>query len=517
MTSSVFSKEDRAQLAERGYSPDDALEQLERIANPKAAVVLDRPCTVGDGIRRIDADEAVTLRARHEAAVAAGRYTAFVPASGAATRMFHELIAWRERQGELPLSELERALAQDSADALGVRGFLDGLPRFAFYESLAQALAAQGRSLDSLAASGPLRPLLDALLGPEGLDFARTPKGLIPFHKDKDHARSAFEEHWVEAADAMADGSGLCRVHATVAPEHETRFARAVEQLRARLEPKLGRRFDVALSVQGQGTDTLSLGADGQPFRDADGRLLFRPAGHGALLANLGALGADLAFLKNIDNVASDAHKAPTYEAFARLSGVLLDLEERLRDLHASLLSDPDDVVVRDAAAFAREVFGREAPHAVTGDPRALAAWLDRPIRVCGMVPNAGEPGGGPFWVRGLDGAVTLQIVEGSQVPREDAGQRALFAAATHFNPVFLVCSLRDASGNPHELARFVDQDAAIVTQKSFNGRELLALERPGLWNGGMAGWHTVFVEVPLVVFNPVKTVRDLLRPEHQG
>jgi len=516
VTSNVFSKADRAQLEERGLSLEEALDQLARIAAPPAAVVIDRPATVDDGIRRVSQEEALALRARHDAAVAAGRYTAFVPASGAASRMFHELIAWRERPGELPLVELERAIAADSADALGVRGFLDGLPRFAFFDALASRLAADGQSLEQLATQGPLRPLLEALLGQAGLDFARTPKGLIPFHRDRDHARTAFEEHWLEAADTMSDANGRCRLDVTVSPELEARFARAIEELRALLEPRLGRRFEVGLSTQGRATDTLSLGQDGQPFRDGDGRLLFRPAGHGALLANLGALGADLAFLKNIDNVASDPHKAPTYEAFAQLSGVLLDLEERLHGA-LSRLAQPDRDATRDAIAFAREAFGREVPAAVAADRAALAHWLDRPIRVCGMVANTGEPGGGPFWVRGTDGAVTLQIVEGSQVRKDDVGQRAAFAASSHFNPVFLVCSVRDAAGRPHDLSRFVDKDAVIVTRKSSGGRELWALERPGLWNGAMAGWHTVFVEVPLSVFNPVKTVRDLLRPEHQG
>ena len=308
------------------------------------------------------------------------------------------------------------------------------------------------------------------------------------------------------------NGEGIVRVHTTVSADQRDRFRAVVERRRARTS-KDAPRLEVEFSVQDPATDTLAIDGGGEPFRGDDGALTLRPAGHGALLGNLARAPAAIAMVKNIDNVAAEPYRAPTIEWTRAIVGRLCELRERSHVLLRRLANADDTAAVSEAHRFAQQA-GFGAPAAPSRE--ALRTVLDRPLRVCGMVPNTGEPGGGPFWVRGRDGSVTRQIVESAQVRAGDAGQMAIFRAATHFNPVFLACALDDATGRRFELAHFVDPDAVIVTRRSSGGRDLVALERPGLWNGGMAGWNTVFIEVPLAVFNPVKIVNDLLRREHQ-
>ena len=502
---------DVAALAARGISEAEALRQLRLLAHPPDHPQLARPCTVGDGIVRLEQARVSALEDRHALDAAAARVTMFVPASGAATRMFKDLLAARQWAGDLSRSEAAAAATRPESAAL--RAFVEGLPRFAFFESLAIAVAARGHDAVRLRTEGPWRPLLEALLDPGALDYARRPKGLLAFHRATEGVRTAFEEHLVESASLARDGDGRCRLHFTVSPEHRAGFETLLERAGAAHGARLGVTCDVQFSVQHPASDTLAANADGTPFRDDSGALLFRPAGHGALLRNLAETGADLIFVKNIDNVTVDARKEDSVRWCRALVGLASELAQ---GAHALLerLARPDDGNAPEAAArFVREALGDPAP---PGSREALVERLDRPVRVCGMVPQRGEPGGGPFWVRGADGAVTRQIVEGVQVS-PDPSQQAMLLRATHFNPVFLACALRDRRGRAYELQRYVDEAASIVTRKSHGGRELLALERPGLWNGGMAHWNTVFVEVPLTVFNPVKTVLDLLRPEHQG
>ena len=512
----VFTEDDRRELAVRGIPEHEALRQLGLLAHPPGHARLERPCTVGDGIERLDEARLPALHAAHARAAAAGAVSLFVPASGAATRMFRELLAALASGEPLDPAAVRAAAAGGEPVARAVTEWVEGLPRFAFHDALSAALAARGRSLADLRARGPWRPLLEALLEPGGLDYARLPKGLLEFHReprDAGGARTAFAEHLEEAAVLARDGAGRCRAHFTVSHEHRARFEALLASLAPALEARSGAKLDVALSQQHAGSDTLAGDPAGGAFRDAAGRLLFRPSGHGALLQNLEESGGDLVFVKNVDNVAAAPHRNETLLWSRALVGLAAELRERVSDLCGRLAGGRDPDAEAQARAFALAVFGRDdAP----GGREALAAWLDRPLRVCGMVPNTGEPGGGPFWVRGRDGRVTRQIVESSQVDAGSAGQAAILARATHFNPVFFACALRDAGGRPHRLANRVDEESVIVTRKSSGARELLALERPGLWNGAMAEWHTVFVEVPLAVFNPVKTVLDLLRPEHQ-
>jgi len=497
-------------LAARGIPREEAERQLAVMARPAHWMTLVRPCTPGDGIDRLDDAELEASLAAHRRAAAAGRVGAFVPASGAATRMFKDLLAALETPG--PLDPGAVRAGTTAADRALVR-FVDELPRFAFSGALAARLGADGARLDRLRAEGPWRPLLETFLGREGLDAARAPKGLLPFHREHGEVRTAFEEHLLESCGLTGDAHGVRRLEVTVSPEHRAGFERLLAERAPVLAARRGGRWEVRFSEQHPATDTLAGDPAGGPFRDDEGRVLLRPAGHGALIRNLADSGGDLVFLKNIDNVAVSRLKPETERWSRALVGLADRIATGVRE-HCGRVERGEPGATAAAVAFASGSLG--LPLDPGAPPEALVRALDRPVRVCGMVANTGEPGGGPFWVRSAEGE-SRQVVESAQVDLAEAGQAAVFRAATHFNPVFLAVSLRDRRGAAHALDRFVDPAAVIVTRKSHGGRELLALERPGLWNGAMAHWHTRFVEVPLAVFNPVKTVFDLLRPEHQG
>lgn len=508
--SPLFTAADLAQFARLGVPVGQVEQQLEALLHPPPPAALVRPCRRGDGIRCLAPADHGDLLASW-ARAAAGRLSKFVPASGAATRMFAALRWWRSRPELADLAALRRAAVADprAAQALAAIEGWDSLP----FEPIRPAGPAAGDPAARAAA------FLDEL-GP-----GDAPKGLVPFHRTLDGPRTAFEEHLVEAAATLRAGEQrTCRLHFSVAPEQLARFAAAYDACRARLERHLDVRLDVGFSTQGRATDTLALGADLAPLRRGDGSLLFQPSGHGALLRNLAALDGDLVLIKNIDNVLPEERQGIVVLWQRLLVGVLSRVQEEVFRQQAALAEarGAEDPTVASAAAFLTSQFGIEPPLSVRmAGGRALTDWLSdrlrRPLRVGGMVPAAGEPGGGPFWVRDAQGAVSPQIVEPAQVALEDAEQRAVWEAATHFNPVNLVCGLLDAQGKPYDLERYVDPTAGFVAEKSWQGESIKTLERPGLWNGAMAGWNTVFVEIPAATFAPVKTVLDLLRPEHQN
>ena len=494
-----FASDDRRQLEARGISPEMAATQLQRLRAGQPWARLARPCTLGDGIVQIPPETQSTL-ARRFAEVAAGkRLTRFIPASGAATRMFAPLVGTNAAAPE----------------ELTTRRFLAALPTFAFYHDLKCTMAEEGLDLDRSAAQHDLKTIVRYLLEPCGLGYASLPKGLLAFHAAADGARTPFIEHLAEAA--LANGlHGEVFLHFTVSAEHLPLFQAQWTAWRHCLEETYGCQFSLTFSVQKPATDTLALGAGDEPLRNADGRLTLRPGGHGALIENLADLDADIVLIRNIDNIVPDARKEANLLWSKILTGCLLELQQEQHTLLKALREHPDDPLTRDLAlAFLCDLLQTDIPLDCT--PAQLLDRLDRPIRVCGMVANDGEPGGGPFWVRDSEGRLTRQIVEGAQIDRTDAGQAAILAAATHFNPVDMVCGLRDERGRPYDLQRFIDQEAVIITCKQQDGHEVCALERPGLWNGAMAGWHTLFVEIPSSAFNPVKTVFDLLRPAHQS
>ena len=478
----MFTKEDFEQIRAHGVTPEALDRQLKNFQEGFPFLSVVRAASRGDGIRVLTSEEVAQAAARYEHAAGELQVVKFVPASGAATRMFKDLFEFvREGRRTAVVGEL-----------------LANVRRFAFWPELEKLIgsgADERRTVENIVT--------------EGLRYGETPKGLVSFHRYGDEVRKAVEEHLVEGAQYAAAG-GEVKIHFTVSPEHRARFEALLAGKIPGYEARFGVRYRISFSEQQPSTDTLAVNPDCTPFRRADGRLLFRPAGHGALIGNLGALDADLVFVKNIDNVTTDARRGDTILYKKALAGVLLSLQERIFEYLMAL--EVPGAELEPIAEFIENELCVKLP-ADYGTP-LLRRVLDRPIRVCGMVRNEGEPGGGPFWVAGSDGLETLQIAESNQIAPEN---RALMQSATHFNPVDLVCSFRTSKGGRFDLQEFVDPAAGFISRKSDGGRELLAQELPGLWNGAMARWNTVFVEVPVTTFSPVKVVTDLLRPEHQG
>lgn len=469
-------------MEEHGLTPAALETQLKNFREGFPFLPVTRAASCGDGIRVLDAAGIEQAAARYDRAKESLRVVKFVPASGAATRMFKDLFEFvREGRRTAVVGEL-----------------LANRRRFAFWPELRMIVgddADELRTVENIVA--------------EGLRYGETPKGLVSFHRYGDEVRKAVEEHLVEGAQYAAAG-GEVKIHFTVSPEHLTRFEALLAEKIPGYESRFGVKYRISFSVQDPSTDTLAVNPDCTPFRRADGRLLFRPAGHGALIGNLGKIDADIVFVKNIDNVTTDARRGDTVLYKKALAGVLLALQERIFEYLMAL--EVPGAELEPIAAFIENELCVKLPKDY-GTP-LLRRVLNRPIRVCGMVRNEGEPGGGPFWVAGADGLETLQIAESNQIAPE---KRKLMRSATHFNPVDLVCSFRTSKGGRFDLREFVDPATGFISRKSDGGRELLAQELPGLWNGAMARWNTVFVEVPITTFSPVKVVTDLLRPEHQG
>uniref|UniRef100_A0A7C3SHS1 DUF4301 family protein n=1 Tax=Desulfobacca acetoxidans TaxID=60893 RepID=A0A7C3SHS1_9BACT len=517
-----FAESDWQQLASRGISEAQVREQLRFFAKPAFYVELARPCTLGDGIRRIPEEQYDHYLRCHAEAADSGRFLKFVPASGAASRMF-QIPCQYYHCGENPsLEEIAQAAGQGDPVARSFLTFYENLERFAFFDVLRTAMRESGLDLQECRSRGRYREILHYLLTEAGLNYQVLPKGLLKFHAYGSYSRTPVEEHLVEAAFHVKDKEGRCRVHFTILPEYEEKFRRLVEEKRRTLEKQHSCRLEVTFSFQSPATDTIVVDLENRPCRDEYGRLLFWPGGHGALLENLNRLAGDLVYVKNIDNVVPDRLKGPSLLWKRLLGGYLAALQEKVHRYLRQLAAAPAEKgicqeVRRFAAAELLLSFPAEFDFWSPAQQRDfLVKRLNRPLRVCGVVKNEGEPGGAPFWVREADGSLSLQIVETAQVNLDSPAQREIWAASTHFNPVDLVLGLRDFRGQPFNLPEFVNPEAVFVSYKSRGGKQFKVLERPGLWNGAMARWLTVFVEVPLVTFNPVKTVLDLLRPEHQ-
>jgi hypothetical protein len=437
------------------------------------------------------------------------RIIRLVPASGAASRMFKSLFNALENLEGKDLAAQEKWIANEK----DIKGFFKKLESYPFYEDLALQEGDE-----------PSR-ILDQLLGSEGLQYGSKPKGLLKFHKyDETDRRTAFEEHVREAVKYCENRDGMVRMHLTVSPEHLDGFQTEAARILPKIEREKGVSINLSFSFQKPETDTIAVDQENEPFRNPDGTLLFRPGGHGALIRNLDALDGDIVFVSNIDNVAPDRLKNLRVEQKQILGGVLLEIRSKIFYYLQQLDGDdkPEKTRLDSMVSYLHERLGIAVPEMLESwDVSDLKLWLigtmNRPIRVCGMVRNEGEPGGGPFYVRSESGEVSLQIVESTQIDMEDPGKVKLVQGSTHFNPVDVVCSLRDYRGEKFNLNRFVDHNTGFISEKSVGGRALKALELPGLWNGSMAGWLTLFVDVPIETFSPVKTVFDLGRREHRA
>ncbi len=508
----MLTPQDRQQLKTHGISIRTFEQDLATLRHGVPFAQLQRPCVLNDGIQRVIPSDVPALLQHFEHARASGRITQFVPASGAATRMFRAL----------QTCDLTTESTRVSASDRHVRKqFLSNLSKFAFYDDLVSALNGQGHQPGPLISEGDDRPLLDALLHSPGLNYASLPKGLLAFHKYAASTRTPIEEHLVDAVACAKDDRNQVRLHLTVSPEHREAIQHHIERACRRLSRRTV-KWNVSCSIQHPSTDTIAVTMDNQPFHDSRGNLLFRPAGHGVLLSNLHELGGDLVCIKNIDNVVHDHLKETTHHYRKVLGGFLVSMQDTLFAFLSQLESESSSsAILSQITEWACHTLAMSLPEewhtfTHTQQTRWLFTWLNRPLRVCGMVSSTGEPGGGPFWVAQKAGIGALQIVEQAQVDPDSPLQQDIFKASTHFNPVDLVCGVRNYQGHLFDLCQFIDPNAGWVAKKSHEGRACKALERSGLWNGAMAKWHSVFIEIPRHTFHPVKTLPDLLLPAHQ-
>jgi hypothetical protein len=497
-----------AKIREQGMNPDTVTQQIDNFKNGFPFLKIFAPATPGDGIRVLSDAELAHFTESYPAKAAEKDVVKFVPASGAASRMFKDLFSFLEGDGDLSKSAFTQK-------------FISNITKFAFLSDLDQVLKAQGSGVQASIDSGDYKRIVSALLEESGLGYGNLPKGLLRFHAYGDENRTPAQEHLIEGLQYAVGKGKTVKIHFTVSPEHEEKFKEEIDSVLPALKSASGIDFDVTYSQQKKSTDTIAVNMDNTPFTEDDGSILFRPAGHGALLENLNEIDADLIFIKNVDNVVPDRIKATTRDYKMAIGGLLLEVQEKVFEALRGLEVGVDGETVEFAKQAYTQELGCKIPDQIASGTleavgKFLKAKLNRPIRVCGMVRNTGEPGGGPFWIEEADGSLSLQILETAQIDLNDPESEKHFNASTHFNPVDLVCGTRDFHGHSFDLMQYRDMKTGFITEKSKSGRDLKALELPGLWNGSMAGWNTLFVEVPLLTFNPVKTVNDLLRDEHQ-
>lgn len=514
----MFTKEDLKQLQSKGIDPKVAEAQIENFKKGFPFINLDRPAIVGDGIKTFNARDAKKLSYFYDSNSRKYEVLKFVPASGAASRMFKDLFEFIEhfagQADDLHKLETEPRMAP-------IREFISRIRDYAFYNDLAEALRKEGLTMDECLARKDFKTLIEFLLTQKGLNYANLPKGLLKFHNYPDGARMSIEEHLVEGNSYCKSRDGRAAIHFTVSPEHGDKFLDEINRVKYKYEDMFDVTYELTFSLQKSSTDTIAVDMNNKPFREANGSLMFRPGGHGALIENLNDRESEIIFIKNIDNVVPDHLKADTFLYKKVLGGYLFELQDTIFEHLETLEDRPDDEDIRTILRFIKSKLGFIIDPEFQSFSREekieyLIQKLNRPVRVCGMVKNEGEPGGGPFWVKETSGEISLQIVESSQISMEDEEQKEIFSRSTHFNPVDLVCGVRDYKGRNFDLRKFIDPSTGFISTKSKDGKPLKAQELPGLWNGAMANWITVFVEVPVITFNPVKTVNDLLRPEHQ-
>lgn len=507
----MLTHEDKELLAKKGISEEKIAEQLACFEKGFPFLKLSAAASVENGgIMKAEAkDFERYLAAWNAYKDGEKKIVKFVPASGAASRMFKNMFEFLGADYDKPTTDFEKK-------------FFDHIHDFAFYNDLnAACMDNTGKNIDALLSEQNYKAIVSNLLEAAGLNYGALPKGLLKFHRYADGVRTPLEEHLVEGALYAAGKTGKVNIHFTVSTEHRALFEKLVAAKVGEYEAKYGAKYHISFSEQKPSTDTVAADMENKPFRDKDGKLLFRPGGHGALIENLNDLDADIVFIKNIDNVVPDRLKADTVIYKKLLAGVLVTLQkqafEYLELLDSGHYSHEQlETIIR----FVQQQLRCRRTDLKELEDADLVIYLrkklNRPMRVCGMVKNVGEPGGGPFLAYNPDGTISLQILESSQIDMNDSEKKAMFEKGTHFNPVDLVCAIRDYKGRKFNLLEHVDKATGFISYKSKNGKDLKALELPGLWNGSMSDWNTVFVEVPLSTFNPVKTVNDLLREQHQ-
>lgn len=500
---------DEITLQKRGISKQQIEEQLQNFVTGFPFLEIKSAASIGNGLLRLSEEESKKHLAEWENFLKTdATVLKFVPASGAASRMFKNLFAFLDSDDEKPEGSFEK-------------NFFEGIEKFAFYDDLNKAcLKNEGQSIPELISAGKFKDVVSDLLNDNGLNYGSLPKGLLKFHSySSSEKRTPLQEHLVEGA-LYAQSDGNVNIHFTVSKEHRKLFEKHLQESLPKFEKQYNVKFNVSFSEQKPSTDTLAVDTDNKPFRE-NGELLFRPGGHGALISNLNDLDYDVIFIKNIDNVVPDNLKEPTVLYKKLIAGLLVGLQKQtfayLKELENEQISDAKLAII---TRFCETKLNNHHPDIKSLKGNNLRQYLfnklNRPIRVCGMVKNVGEPGGGPFLTVNQDGTVSPQILESSQIDLSNPAEKAKMQNASHFNPVDLVCGVKNYKGEKFDLLKYVDKNTGFISLKSKSGRELKALELPGLWNGAMSDWNTVFVEVPIETFNPVKTVNDLLRKEHQ-
>ncbi len=509
----MFNQNDIRQIEGRGMTLPDIERQIQWFKEGIPPIHLVRPAVIGDGIEVVKQEDEEELILCFDNDKTGYKPLKFIPASGAASRMFKSLFEARAFLKEHPESS-ETYLSENPA----IAKFFNDLPMYPFYADL-KGIATDW-NLDLMIRERKYHEILNLLLGEDGLNYGGLPKGLLKFHNYGDLSRTAFEEHFAETMDYLADEEEEVHLHFTVSAENRLQFEELANELSGLYAENRGTRYIVEFSEQMEDTDSIAVDLNDEVFRDPEGNLVFRPGGHGALLGNLAGLDSSVVFIGNIDNIAPEKARQFKVKYKKILGGFLL---ERVRIIHALLdnleKGASDDVTREKVIGFIREISFDEAEslekETVDVFNSRAFKFLDRPVRVCGMVENVGEPGGGPFWVSDNNGMISRQIVERSQVDLEDPEQNRILEMSTHFNPVDMVCFIKDYRGKPFDLFSFRDPALGFISNKSINGQDIKALELPGLWNGSMAGWITYFLDIPLATFTPVKTIFDLLRPEH--
>ena len=487
-----FTAQDLDFLRLRGSDPQQVEKQFSFFFQGFPFANLNRIATIDDGIVKLDDTQITFYNNYYDNQTSSKKIVKFVPASGAASRMFKDLFDFLNLPDPVPNDKIKMLLQK--------------LKDFAFYPDLLKLYP----NFENLLDVDP-KEIISSILYESGLNYGDLPKGLLKFHNYSDGNRTAIEEHFVEAA-RYANSNGICNIHFTVSPNHISGFQSLIAEIIEKYETRFEVKYNISYSIQEPATDTLAAELDNTPFRDKEGRLLFRPGGHGALIQNLNKIDADLVFIKNIDNVITEDKLQPTVDYKKACGGLLLWLQTQSYK-YQEMLENPNisfqqyNEVVDFTQQDLKIQFISNRPSI-----EEMKHILNRPIRVCGMVKNEGEPGGGPFWVTNQDKITSCQIVESSQIDLSDPHQKSIMLQSTHFNPVDMVCGFKNYKGELFQLADFVDHQTGFISEKSYEGRTLKAMELPGLWNGAMSNWITIFVEVPLITFNPVKTIFDLLR-----
>ena len=511
-----LTKEDRILLSNKGITENQFYNQLDLITKGVPFIDLIKPCTLGDGIRVLKDYEVNRLVDLYDDKTKHIKPIKFVPASGAASRMFSLLnkirvdyISFKKRLTQNKLEEDDRIFLK----------FIGNIPDYAFCNDLEKSLLKNNMSLRELMSEKKYEIILDYVLTDKGLGYLSHPKGLIKFHRYEDDERTPFEEHLVEAL-SYSISNKVARVHFTILKEHEKKIYKYIKNVLGKYK-KNGIDFEITYSVQDTNTDIIAVDFENKPLRDKTGSLVFRPGGHGALLPNLNKLDSNIIFVKNIDNIVTDRLKRETIRYKKALAGLLTETKTKILNylglIKANKISDQQ---LDNTISFLNLELGIEIPkNVIHGNEEIITDFiynkLNRPIRVCGVVKNPDQPGGGPFWVRDSSGNRSKQIVELAQVNMNNKGQSSIWKSSTHFNPVDLICDIYDYEGNKFDLQKHVDMNTVFITKKTKDGLGLKSMELPGLWNGSMADWNTIFVEVPLITFNPVKTVFHLLNNEH--